>query len=122
LPHGLPAIAGDREALTTAIRNLLDNAIKYSPSCRTVWLESDAVGSHVRIRVRDRGVGIPLQAQSQIFDKFYRVEGELAKRVKGVGLGLSLVRHIVEAHGGTVRVESREGEGSTFCIEMTGTA
>jgi signal transduction histidine kinase len=76
----------------------------------------------VRIRVRDEGVGIAARHQPHIFEKFYRVDGDLAQTVKGVGLGLSLVQHIVHAHHGTVSVESREGAGSTFSIELMGAA
>ena len=122
IPDELPRVSGDREALSTAVRNLLDNAVKYSPESKTVWLDAQAVDERVRIRVRDRGVGIAARQQPQVFEKFYRVDGELSKTVKGVGLGLSLVRHIVEAHHGTVSVESREGEGSTFSIELVSAA
>jgi signal transduction histidine kinase len=119
IAENLPMLSGDREALSTAVRNLLHNAVKYSPQSKTVWLDADAVGDRVRIAVRDRGVGIALRHQQRIFEKFYRVDGDLAARVKGVGLGLSLVRHIVDSHHGTVTVDSREGEGSTFAIELT---
>ncbi len=118
----LPCVTGDREALSTAVRNLLDNAVKYSPASKTVWLDAQAVGARVRIRVRDRGIGIPAGQREQVFEKFYRVDGELSKTVKGVGLGLSLVRHIVESHHGTISVESREGVGSTFAIELAAAA
>jgi signal transduction histidine kinase len=117
IPEHLPAISGDREALSTAVRNLLDNACKYSPNSKLVWLGAEAAKGGICVRVRDRGVGIAEHEQPQIFEKFYR-GGELAKHVKGVGLGLSLVQHIVAAHHGEVHVESREGEGSTFSIHL----
>jgi signal transduction histidine kinase len=122
IPESLPVVRGDREALSTALRNLLDNACKYSPQSETVWLDAEVANGGVRVRVRDQGVGIPQQEQSQIFEKFYRGGGETAKHVKGAGLGLSLVRHIVASHNGEVRVESREGEGSTFSIHLSGAA
>jgi signal transduction histidine kinase len=122
IPDGLPALIGDREALSTAVRNLLDNAMKYSPGARTIWLDACAGDGLLRIRVRDEGVGIAARHQPHIFEKFYRVDGDLAQTVKGVGLGLSLVQHIVHAHHGTVSVESREGAGSTFSIELMGAA
>jgi signal transduction histidine kinase len=122
IPDQLPVVRGDREALSTAVRNLLDNACKYSPQSETVWLDAEASNGGVRVQVRDRGVGIPDAEKSQIFEKFYRGGGELAKQVKGAGLGLSLVRHIVASHHGQVSVESREGEGSTFSIHLSGVA
>jgi len=122
IPEQLPVVRGDREALSTALRNLLDNACKYSPRSETVWLNAEASRGGVRVQVRDRGVGIPEREQSQIFEKFYRGGGELAKQVKGAGLGLSLVQHIIASHNGEVRVESREGEGSIFSIHLSGAA
>jgi len=118
IPDGLPTISADAEALGSAVHNLLDNAVKYSPGVKTVWLDAEASGGDVRIAVRDRGVGISERDQKHVFDRFYRVEGEVSKRVKGAGLGLSLVRHIVAAHGGKVECESRVGEGSTFSIRL----
>jgi signal transduction histidine kinase len=118
IPDGLPAISADREALGSAVRNLLDNAVKYSPGAKTVWLDTLAEGGEIRIAVRDRGVGISEQDRKHIFDRFYRADGEISKRVKGAGLGLSLVRYIVTAHGGTVECQSRVDEGSTFTIRL----
>jgi signal transduction histidine kinase len=120
VPNELPVLVADREALTSAVQNLLDNAVKYSPNCRTVWLEAEPGDSSLIIRVRDRGVGIAEQDRKHIFEKFYRGGSETARRVKGVGLGLSLVKHIVAAHGGTLQVDSRPGEGSTFTIVLPG--
>ena len=115
IPNGLPGISGDCTALTTAVQNLLDNAVKYSPKSPTVWLEAAEDGGRVAIRVRDQGVGIPEDEQPRVFERFYRGR-ELADVVKGTGLGLSLVQHIVRAHGGSVELQSRPGEGSTFTI------
>jgi len=119
IPEQLPVISGDREALSTALRNLLDNACKYSPQSKSVWLQAEAKDGGVHVRVRDRGVGISVGEQRQIFEKFYR-GGILANEVKGAGLGLSLVQHIVKAHQGKVLLESREGEGSTFTLCLRG--
>jgi signal transduction histidine kinase len=116
----LPPIAADREALTTAVRNLLENAMKYSPESNVVWLEAQATEGGVLIRVRDQGVGIPSCEQERVFEKFYRGQSELTHKVKGVGLGLSLVKHIVDAHRGRIRLESHEGAGSTFSIHLAG--
>ena len=118
IPERLPTVLADREALTCAVHNLLDNAVKYSPECKTAWLEAEAKGTWLAIRVRDRGLGIAEEDQKHIFEKFYRGSGEAARHVKGAGLGLSLVKHIVTAHGGSVECQSRPGEGSTFTIHL----
>jgi signal transduction histidine kinase len=120
IPEQLPAVEGDREALSTAVRNLLDNACKYSPASTTVGLNVAAVNGGICIRVQDQGVGISAGEQQQIFEKFYRGRGEVTKQVKGAGLGLSLVRHIVSAHHGQVTLESTEGQGSTFSVHLKG--
>ena len=116
LDPGAATIQADEEALRRAIRNLLENAVKYSPECRTVWVEGRVNHRQVAISVRDRGMGIDLREQRQIFHKFVR--GAAAKRagIKGTGIGLSMVRQIVDACGGEIRLESAAGEGSTFTI------
>ena len=118
IPDDLPVVLADREALACAVENLLDNAAKYSPGRDRVWLAAESSNGHVTIRVRDEGVGIADADRRQIFDKFYRGGAEITRDVKGAGLGLSLVRHIVDAHGGTVGCETRLGEGSTFEIHL----
>ena len=118
IPADLPTLNGDREALATAIHNLLDNAVKYSGDSKTVWLRVASDGHGVSISVRDKGAGIREDDKPHIFEKFYRGGGEQARQVKGAGLGLSLVKHIVTAHGGDVVFESRAGEGSTFTIRV----
>ncbi|HXM40038.1 MAG TPA: HAMP domain-containing sensor histidine kinase [Bryobacteraceae bacterium] len=109
-------IQADEEALRRAIRNLLENAVKYSPECRTVWVEGRLNHRQAAISVRDRGMGIDPREQRQIFQKFVR--GAAAKKagIKGTGIGLSMVRQIVNAHGGEIRLQSASGEGSTFTI------
>jgi signal transduction histidine kinase len=118
IQDGLPPISADKEALGSAVRNLLDNAVKYSPGSKTVWLDAGAEGDAVKISVRDKGVGISERDRKRIFDRFYRAEGEISKRIKGAGLGLSLVKHVVTAHGGMVECQSRVGEGSIFTIRL----
>jgi signal transduction histidine kinase len=118
IPSELPVIVGDRETLTTAVHNLLDNAVKYSGNSKAVRLEASADSEGLSISVCDRGVGIREEDRPRLFEKFYRGGGEVARQVKGVGLGLNLVHHIVVAHGGTIDVDSREGEGSTFTIHL----
>ncbi len=109
-------IQADGEELRRAIRNLLENAVKYSPECRTVWVEGRVNHRQVAISVRDRGMGIDPREQRQIFRKFVR--GAAAKKagIKGTGIGLSMVRQIVDACGGKIRLESAAGAGSTFTI------
>jgi signal transduction histidine kinase len=118
IPEALPPIVADRETLTTAVHNLLDNAVKYSRDSRHVRLEACSNGDGLSISICDRGAGIREEDRPRIFEKFYRGGGELARQVKGVGLGLNLVQHIVAAHGGTIEVASKEGEGSTFTIHL----
>ena len=109
-------IRADRDALGLALRNLLDNAVKYSPECRTIWVETVLADRRLAIRVRDRGIGIPTSEQRTIFDKFVRGSVSRDAGIKGTGIGLTLARHIVDAHHGDIRVESAPGQGSTFTI------
>jgi signal transduction histidine kinase len=116
MDHDLPPLRVDREALSRALWNLLDNAVKYSPGRPTIWVDLAREGKRVAIRVRDQGPGIPVEEQKEIFNKFMRGSAARASSVKGTGVGLAMARHTVRAHGGEVRVESRPGEGSTFII------
>jgi signal transduction histidine kinase len=109
-------ISADREALRGALWNLLDNAVKYSPDSKQVTVEVEELSSQVAIRVSDRGMGIPRDELLRLFDRFYRSESARAAGAKGTGIGLALVKEIVEAHGGAVRAESEVGRGSTFTI------
>jgi signal transduction histidine kinase len=113
----------DPDAFARALWNLLDNAVKYSGSSRTVSVNVEVRDGSVAISVRDRGPGVPRDEQDEIFKKFVRGTASRARGIKGTGIGLAMVRHIVEAHGGTVRVESAPGEGSVFTIVLpSGTA
>jgi signal transduction histidine kinase len=118
IPTALPPISADGEALTCAVQNLLDNAVKYSPGRPEVWLEAEAEATGIAIRVRDHGQGIGDDDRAQVFDTFFRGTDDLTRRVKGAGIGLSLVRHIVSAHRGRVECESRVGRGTTFSIHL----
>lgn len=118
IPEGLPGILADKEALGSAFRNLMDNAVKYSAETKTFWVAAGGQGGEVWVSVRDEGIGISDEDQKRIFDRFFRAGGEISKKVKGAGLGLSLVKHIVAAHGGTVECRSRIGEGSVFTIRI----
>jgi signal transduction histidine kinase len=109
-------LQADGEALRRALWNLLDNAVKYSPDCHTVWVEVAREENQCRILVRDRGLGISPPEQKHIFEKFARSTSSKTAGVKGTGIGLSMVDHIVRAHRGRIRVESESGCGSTFAI------
>jgi signal transduction histidine kinase len=113
---GIPPVAVDRDALQQAILNLLTNAMKYSGPHRQIGLRLYAENGTAMIEVSDRGIGIAEAEHGRIFEKFYRVPIPENREISGTGLGLSLVAHIAEAHGGSVQVKSRPGEGSTFSI------
>lgn len=107
-------ISGDREAMEQVLYNLIDNAIKYSGKARKVDVNIDADDESVLVRVKDYGIGIQKNEQEKIFQQFYRVGEELIQTVKGTGIGLTIVKQIVEAHQGKISVESIPGEGSLF--------
>lgn len=113
---GLPSISADREALAQALWNLLDNAIKYSPGRPAVWIEVGREDNLLAIRVRDEGPGLPDEDRKGLFRKFVRGSAARETGVKGTGIGLAMVDHIVRAHGGRIRVDSAPGRGSTFTI------
>jgi signal transduction histidine kinase len=111
-------VDADPDALARALWNLLDNAVKYSGDSRTIWVETARQNGEVDIRVRDRGLGIPRHEQSTIFRKFVRGSDARIHGIKGTGIGLAMVRHIISGHGGEVHVESSTGKGSTFTIVL----
>jgi signal transduction histidine kinase len=116
--EGLPEVRVDRDAIEQAVLNLLHNAMKYSGASRVIDLRLQRKDSHALIQVIDRGVGIDPKEKERIFEKFYRVSSEENKRLPGTGLGLTLVSHIVKAHGGRIEVESEPGQGSAFSIYL----
>ncbi len=117
-PEGLPPVAGDPRRLQQVLKNLLANAIKYSPGGGEILLRAELDGEMVRVSVTDRGMGIPPQALGRIFERFYRVDDSDRRIPGGIGLGLALVREVVQAHGGRVWAESRLGKGSTFFFTL----
>jgi signal transduction histidine kinase len=114
----LPPAWADRAALTLVLTNLLDNAIKYSGDKRRIGIDFGQQNGSVSVTVSDEGPGIEVEEQERIFEKFYRVSNGLVHDVKGSGLGLAIVRHVVQAHSGTVTVRSRPGAGSSFTVEL----
>jgi two-component system, OmpR family, phosphate regulon sensor histidine kinase PhoR len=111
----LPLIKADKDAVTDAIVNLVDNAIKYSTERKEIVVRTGKSDKYVYVEVEDQGIGISEKDQKYIFDKFYRVsEINIANKVKGSGLGLAIVKHIMDAHDGKIKVRSSPGEGSAF--------
>lgn len=113
IPAHSPPIALDRDGVTEAILNLLDNAVKYSSEEKEITCRIHSTAEEIILEVADRGIGIPVGAHSHIFDTFFRAESSRL-HVSGAGLGLTLVKHVMDAHQGRVEVESAEGQGSTF--------
>jgi two-component system phosphate regulon sensor histidine kinase PhoR len=112
----LPPVRMDQDAMTLVLLNLVDNAVKYAGDGGEVSVRLRRAPGAVALVVSDRGVGISLDEQGRIFERFYRAESARARNVRGSGIGLALVKHIAEAHGGRVEVESAPGEGSTFTV------
>jgi len=117
--HRLPPVAADKSLITQAVKNLVNNAIKYSPERTTVTVSTALEAETVRVSVEDRGFGIPSESRDRVWDKFYRVvrEGQ-EKDEESTGLGLSFVREVVEQHGCTVELDSEEGRGSRFSFTL----
>lgn len=111
-------VVGDRMQLVSALQNLVSNAIKYSGDGKKVLVEVQATAELVSILVVDQGIGIAARDHQRIFERFYRVDRARSRTTGGSGLGLSIVRHVVSNHGGTVSVVSEEGRGSTFTIVL----
>jgi two-component system, OmpR family, phosphate regulon sensor histidine kinase PhoR len=110
------AIAGDVNALQEILQNLLDNAVRYTPAGGRVVVRAETKGPDVALSVADTGIGIPKASQERIFERFYRVDAARSREVGGTGLGLAITKHLVEAHGGRIEVDSEVGRGSTFTV------
>jgi signal transduction histidine kinase len=118
----LPPVAADREALRSAIQNIVGNAVKYSPAGATVDVGAEAHDGHVRVSVSDHGLGIDAEDLPHIFKAFFRGRRALDAQVRGSGVGLSVVRHVVDAHNGRIHVDSRPGEGTTVIVDLPAAA
>jgi signal transduction histidine kinase len=114
----LPDVNADRDAMVTVLVNLLDNAYKYSYDDKRIELSVSCEDGSVCFRVLDNGTGIPRRSIKKIFNRFYQVDRSLARRAEGCGLGLSIAKFIVDAHKGTISVESKPGQGSTFTVKL----
>jgi len=113
------SILGDEDLLVTALRNLLENAVAYSPDKTRVVITTRTASSWMaEISVTDQGIGIPARDRERIFERFYRVDPARSRATGGTGLGLAIVKHVTAAHGGNVSVLSQEGQGSTFTLRL----
>lgn len=118
IAENLPKITVDEKALTQAVQNLIANSIKYSGENKWLKISARNGADAIKIAVEDRGIGIPANDQKHIFEPFYRGKTVVDEQISGNGLGLSLVKQIVEAHGGSVAVESETGKGSVFIVHL----
>ena len=118
IPDNLPAVAGDEAALRRVFQNLVGNALKYGADARWIGIAASVAGATLDISVTDRGIGIAAADQARIFDPFYRAPDVVAAQIQGAGLGLSLVKRIVEAHAGGIALKSAPGAGSTFTVTL----
>jgi two-component system phosphate regulon sensor histidine kinase PhoR len=118
IPADLPPVRGDDERLDQLLMNLLHNAIKFSSHGDTVTVATDEHPDSVVVSVADEGSGIPVADQPRVFERFYKVDRARQRGLGGTGLGLSIARHIADAHGGTIWLESTEGQGSTFSFSL----
>lgn len=118
VPDDLPVVWMDREAISQVLTNLLSNASKYGSDGDWLGVSARVDGPHVVVRVADRGMGISPEDQDKVFEDFFRSSDPAVRRRKGTGIGLTIVRYIVEAHGGTIKVESTPGQGATFVIHL----
>jgi signal transduction histidine kinase len=118
LPRSLPLVMADPRRIRQVLRNLVENAVKYSPGGGEIDVVVQAGSEAIQVNVADRGMGIEPQHLERIFDRFYQVDSASTRRVGGSGLGLSISKAIVEAHDGEIWAESEAGAGSTFCFTL----
>ncbi|HEY4606175.1 MAG TPA: ATP-binding protein [Acidimicrobiia bacterium] len=111
-------VAGSRRDVAIAVRNLLDNAVRYTGPGGTIAAELSAINGDAVLRIRDTGEGIPSRDLERVFERFYRVDNARARATGGTGLGLAIVKHVIESHGGSVEVQSELGAGSTFTVHL----
>ncbi|HTG57214.1 MAG TPA: HAMP domain-containing sensor histidine kinase, partial [Niabella sp.] len=117
-PGAIKKVMADRKLITRVISNIISNAGKYSPSGGMIIIATRSIGEHVEISVQDFGVGIPVSEQYNIFGRYFRVNASDVTAASGLGLGLYISVGILQQHGGNIRVESKEGSGSTFFITL----
>jgi two-component system phosphate regulon sensor histidine kinase PhoR len=115
---GVPDTMADPTAITMAFFNLLDNSVKYSEQDRQIRVKVSQTNGYVDLSVADKGVGIPPGEQQKVFEKFYRGANALTRKVRGSGIGLSIIKHVAGLHGGKILLESEPGKGSTFTLRL----
>jgi signal transduction histidine kinase len=120
--EGVPAFVGDRGRLAQVLDNLVSNALKFTPEGGTVEVTTKLNGEHVSVEVSDNGIGIPVADQPRLFERFFRSSVADDRAIPGTGLGLAIVKAIVEAHKGEIRIDSKEGRGTTFSVDLPLTA
>ena len=114
----IPPVTGDKEKLQQVLINILANAVKYTPDGGEIGITAKAEPNFVAITVKDNGMGIPKEDQPRIFERFYRVEKARTSDTGGTGLGLAIAKEIVDAHGGSISLESEPGKGTTVCVRL----
>ena len=117
-PPGLPLVKADPNLMARAVHHLLNNAIKFSPNGGTITMRIRLEDETLHAEIKDDGIGIPSEALPFVFERFYQVDGSTTRQFGGAGLGLAVVKQIIEAHDGQVGVYSAEGEGSTFYFRL----
>jgi signal transduction histidine kinase len=118
VPEGLPPILADAERLGWVLFQLVDNGVKFTPDGGAVTIGAKRDGPKVTVFVQDTGIGIPIDRQAELFEPFHQLDGSTTRRYGGTGLGLALVRQILDAHGTKITVQSEEGAGSTFSFSL----
>jgi signal transduction histidine kinase len=118
LAEGLPPVVANRDALSIVMLNLLENAWKYTGKNKRIEVETRREDDRVIFSVQDNGIGIDKSEHARIFERFYQIDQKLTRSAEGCGLGLSIVKHIVDAHGGSIVVESEPGKGSRFLVSI----
>lgn len=118
LPNDLPNVQADPEKILWVLGHLLDNAIKFTPAGGCILIKAEVDQDQVRIRIKDSGIGIPEDRIEEIFQPFHQLDGSITRRYPGIGLGLSLVKNILEAHGSQIEVESTIGSGTTITFSL----
>ena len=117
-PPDFPTVPGDAVRLEQVLSNLINNAIKYSPAGAHIRITGRVLPREIVVSVTDQGIGIPLEEQARIFERFYRVDDALSRRTQGSGLGLYLAKAVIDAHRGRIEVESAPGQGAKFSFAL----